>query len=51
MLLNDGELSKQYTLADDVESDDGVGKDYVKNGSGTRENVDSELSSDACSDN
>ena len=36
MLLNDDELSEQYTLADDVESDDGDGKDYVKNASGTR---------------
>ena len=51
MPLDDDEFNEEYTLYDDVERDDGDGEDYVKNESGTEENVDSKLSSNACSDN
>ena len=51
MPLDNDELSKEYTLCEDVESNDGDGEDYVESVSGTEENADSELSSDACSDN
>ena len=49
--FDDDEFYEEYTLDDDVESDDGNGKDYFESESGTEENADSELSSDACSDN
>ena len=51
MPLDDDESNEEYTLDDDVESDDGDGEDYVENESDTEENVDSELNSDACSGN
>ena len=50
MPLDDDEFNKEYTLDDDVESNDGDGEDYVENESGTEENVDSKLRSDAGSD-
>ena len=52
MPFDGNEFKKEYTLDDDVESDDGAGKDYVEiESSGTEENIDSKLSSDVCSDN
>ena len=51
MPLDDDEFNEEYTSDDGVKGDDGDEDDYVDNGSGTEENVDSELRSNACSDN
>ena len=51
MPFDGNEFKKEYTSDDDVESDDGAGKDYVEIESDIEENIDSKLSSDVCSDN